>query len=165
MGTKYPGTAEERRVLEAYIKLRRAVNAIASRGSGAMRAANLTESQFGVLEALHHLGPLCQKDLASKVLRSAGNLTTVLDNLEHRRLVERQRSREDRRIVMVCLTEDGQNLIRSALPGHVASLVDAFSVLSADEQEQLAALCLRLGTQDVDITENPRQSVRRGPAG
>ena len=159
MGTKFTGTAEQRRTLDAYIKLRRAVNTVASRTSVAMRAAGLTESQFGVLEALHHLGPLCQKDIAVKVLKSAGNLTTVIDNLERRGLVRRERIREDRRVVMVHITGQGDDLVASIFPGHVEALVEAFAVLSAEEQEQLAELCRRLGIQEPEApTSSPERA-------
>jgi len=147
MGTRQSGWQEEERVLDAYIKLRRAVNAVTACEAEVMRSAGLTESQFGVLEALLHLGPLCQKDLAAKILKSTGNLTTVVDNLERRDLVQRRRDGDDRRVVTVLLTDEGRRLIDSAFPRHVTALVDAFAVLTADEQQQLATLCRRLGKQ------------------
>lgn len=148
MGTKYEGTAAESRALDTYIKLRRAVNAVNRPESEQMRVAGLTESQFGVLEALLHLGPLCQRELASKVLKSAGNMTTVVDNLQRRGLVERKREADDRRVVTVSLTGRGEAVIRDAFPRVVTALVGAFSVLTAGEQKQLAALCRRLGTAE-----------------
>lgn len=148
MGTKHEGTAEEKRVLDAYIKLRRAVNTLGLRESEVVRAAGLTQSQFGTLEALLHLGPLCQGELAAKVLKSAGNMTTVVDNLEKRGLVQRRREGEDRREVTVRLTKSGRTLVRRVFPGVVEALVGAFSVLSAHDQKQLAALCRRLGTAE-----------------
>ncbi len=147
MGTRYQGTAAERRALDAYIKLRRAVNSIARREAEVMRQARLTESQFGALEALLHLGPLCQHELAGKILKSAGNLTTVIDNLERRGFVERHRDSSDRRLVTVHLTESGERMIRDVLPRNVEVLKTAFAVLGAREQEQLAELCRKLGTQ------------------
>lgn len=146
MGTKHRGTAAETRALDTYIKLRRAVNALSLREGEVMRGAGLTESQFGALEALFHLGPLCQRELADKVLKSAGNMTTVVDNLERRGLVERRRDVSDRRIVTVHLTGKGEELVREVFPGVVGALVGAFSALTARDQNQLAALCLRLGT-------------------
>jgi MarR family 2-MHQ and catechol resistance regulon transcriptional repressor len=146
MGTKHRGTAAEKRALDSYIKLRRAVNAVGLREGEVIRGAGLTESQFGALEALHHLGPLCQRELAAKVLKSAGNMTTVVDNLERRGLVERRREGDDRRVVTVHLTESGEELVRRVFPMVVNALVSAFSVLSAKEHNQLAALCRRLGT-------------------
>ena len=113
-----------------------------------MRGAGLTESQFGVLEALHHLGPLCQRELAAKVLKSAGNMTTVVDNLEKCGLVARRREGDDRRVVMVHLTKSGEELIRKVFPMVVDALVNSFSILSAKDQNQLAALCRRLGTAE-----------------
>jgi MarR family 2-MHQ and catechol resistance regulon transcriptional repressor len=148
MGSKHRGTAAESRALDTYIKLRRAVNAINRREGEQMRNAGLTESQFGVLEALLHLGPLCQRELAVKVLKSAGNMTTVVDNLQRRGLVERTRDAEDRRVVTVELTDRGEALIRDAFPRVATALVEAFSVLTADEQKQLAALCRRLGVAE-----------------
>ena len=146
MATRHQGSAAEKRALDAYIKLRRAVNAVGLREGEVMRAAGLTESQFGALEALHHLGPLCQHELAGKVLKSAGNMTTVVDNLERRGLVGRRRDGGDRRVVTVHLTDGGRNLVREVFPRVVEVLVDAFSALSAGEQQELAALCRRLGT-------------------
>jgi len=148
MGTKHHGTAAEKRALDTYIKLRRAVNAVGLREGEVMRGAGLTESQFGALEALHHLGPLCQRELAAKVLKSAGNMTTVVDNLEKRGLVERWREGDDRRVVTVHLTKVGGNLIRKVFPMVVDALVSSFSILSAKDQNQLAALCRRLGTAE-----------------
>jgi MarR family 2-MHQ and catechol resistance regulon transcriptional repressor len=145
MGTKHRGTAAEERALDTYIKLRRAVNFLSLREGEVMRDAGLTESQFGALEALDHLGPLCQRDLADKVLKSAGNMTTVVDNLERRGLVERRRDGADRRIVAVHLTSSGDELVRAVFPRVVEALVGAMSVLTAKDQNQLAALCRRLG--------------------
>jgi len=146
--TKHGGISSEKRVLDTYVKLRRAVNSLSGREDDVLRAAGLTESQFGVLEALYHLGPLCQRELASKILKSAGNLTTVVDNLQKRGLVERRREGGDRRVVTVYLTSDGDDLVAKVFPRVVDVLVDAFSVLAVREQEQLAALCRRLGTAE-----------------
>ena len=55
-------------------------------------------SQFGVLEALWHLGPLCQRDLGLKIRKSSGNMTMVVDNLEKRALVDRRKNADDRRV-------------------------------------------------------------------
>jgi MarR family 2-MHQ and catechol resistance regulon transcriptional repressor len=112
-----------------------------------LRAAGLTESQFGVLEALDHLGPLCQTDLAAKILRSVGNLTTVIGNLERRGLVTRRIDAADRRVRLVELTSAGRSLIRSVFPDHARALVEALAVLTAEEQTALGELCKKLGTR------------------
>src|SRR5579872_5556324 len=97
MPSHYQGTRAERRALTSFIKLARATNAVGTALAGTFAGAGLTEGQFGVLEALLHLGPLCPRDLAGKLLCSTGNLTLVLDNLEKRGLVRRERSTTDRR--------------------------------------------------------------------
>jgi MarR family 2-MHQ and catechol resistance regulon transcriptional repressor len=145
MPTRFEGTEEQRRALDAFITLSRAANSVGHRTSAGLREAGLTVSQFGVLEALHHLGPLCLSDLAAKILKSSGNLTTVVDNLEGRDLVERRRSALDRRMITVHLTSAGRRLVKKVLPGHVDEIVRAFAGLSAAQQEDLRRLCRTLG--------------------
>lgn len=150
MPTHYPGSESEQRALSALITLRRAANAIGLREAALMRQHRLTESQFGVLEALLHLGPMCQRDLAAKILKSSGNLTTVIDNLERDGLVARHRDPGDRRMVTVRLTEAGRRRIEEIFPAHAAEIVSLFEVLSPDEQVELTRLCRRLGRQQTD---------------
>jgi MarR family 2-MHQ and catechol resistance regulon transcriptional repressor len=145
MGTRYRGTKEEVKALDTYIKLMRAAELVTTRIHRHLNAVNLTISQFGVLEALFHLGSLSQRDLAEKLLKSGGNMTMVIDNLEKRQLVKRERSAEDRRFVSVCLTEEGRQLISKIFPQHVAAVVEEISILTESEQAELGRLCLRLG--------------------
>ena len=69
----------------------------------------------------------------------------VIDNLGKRGYVIRERKKEDRRIMMVRLTEAGVELIRKVFPSHAALIVREMSVLNESEQEMLALLCKKLG--------------------
>ena len=161
MGTQYRGTKEEVRALNAFIKLVRAAGSVSARVEAHFAAIGLTVSQFGVLEALYHLGPLFQKELASKILKSTGNITMVVDNLEKRGLVERVRDEEDRRHTSVRITADGRRLIRSFFPGHAGRIVREMSVLTAGEQEELGRLCRAVGLQDA-TSKGSRRPARQG---
>lgn len=145
MGTHYQGRPAEMRALDAYIKLTRAVASLGARLARRLDGLGLTPTRLGALEALLHLGPLPQRVLGEKLLTSGSNITTVLDNLERRHLVRRERGAEDRRQVTVHLTPRGRQLITRIFPGHVAAIVEEFSVLAAVEQEELARLASRLG--------------------
>lgn len=145
MGTHYAGTIEEVRALDVYIKLSRAAESVTQRINGHLQDHNLTISQFGVLEALYHLGSLQPGQLARKVLKSSGNMTLVIDNLVKRDLVSRQRRADDRRCIDISLTEEGLNLIETIFPAHVTGVVNTINALSPDEQQQLAFLCRKLG--------------------
>lgn len=79
----------------------------------------LTAPQFGVLEALYHLGPLSLGDLADKLLVTGGNVTYVMDRLENQGLVYREGSPEDRRVTRAKLTEAAHAKIADVLQGHV----------------------------------------------
>ncbi len=145
MPTHYQGPPEEVRALDTFIKLTRATESLLARLSQRGTMGDLTVSQFGVLEALYHLGPMCQTALGNKLLKSSGNITMVIDNLEKRGLVRRVRDSEDRRFIKIVLTEAGKELIARLFPQHLAAIKEEMSVLTPEEQETLALLCRKLG--------------------
>ena len=134
--------------LNTYTKLMRAAESVTNRVSRTMSAAGLTLSQFGVLEALHHKGPLCHRDIAAKILKSTGNITLVIDNLEKQGLVKRERTSEDRRYLTVRLTERGEVLICDVFARVEAAIMVEMSALTSDEQEILGQLCKKLGLRE-----------------
>jgi MarR family 2-MHQ and catechol resistance regulon transcriptional repressor len=145
MPSHYCGSEEEVRALSCFIKLIRAAETVSGRLAASVTAAGLTMSQFGALEALLHLGPLYQCDLGKKLLKSSGNITMVVDNLEKRGLARRERDAEDRRFITVHLTEEGRRFICELFPKHAAAIAREMSVLTPEEQEQLGRLCRKLG--------------------
>ena len=142
----FHGTARQERALEAYVKLLRAADTVDSFLMSKLESAGLTPSQFGVLEALYHIGPLCLGELARKLLKTSGNLTMVVGNLQKRGLVTRTRQAADKRFYLVSITEKGRKLIAQVFPQHVERIVGAMSELAPAEQETLAALSRKLGT-------------------
>jgi MarR family transcriptional regulator, 2-MHQ and catechol-resistance regulon repressor len=145
MPTHYRGTENEVRSLNAYINLVRASDSVFSRLSPTLEALGVTTPQFGILEAIYHLGPMCQKALAEKLLRSGGNVTVVVNNLEKRGWVRRVRHAEDRRMVQIHLTPRGHALIERIFPQHAAEIAKEMGTLEAEEQEILRRLCRKLG--------------------
>jgi MarR family 2-MHQ and catechol resistance regulon transcriptional repressor len=131
--------------LAAYIKLLRAGRSVLAHVEPLFATAGLTPTQFGVLEAILHKGPLSQRELGRKVLTSPGNMTDVIDKLEARRLVRRIRQQQDRRTVQVELTSAGRKLIEPLFARHAADIASVMSVLSKDEMRKLDALLRKLG--------------------
>lgn len=151
MGSSYRGDEKTWRALDTYIKLMRASESMTARVTKHLPGSDLNISQFDVLEAIHFLGPLCQRDIAQKIRKSTGNITIVIDNLEKRGLVRRERAADDRRYFTVHLTEAGEQLISEVFPNHAAAIADFMNVLSPEEQEQLARLCRKLGLQKKEV--------------
>jgi MarR family transcriptional regulator, 2-MHQ and catechol-resistance regulon repressor len=146
MPTHHEGTRDEVRALNAFIKLVRGTNSVlGSLLPPLQREFGLTESQLGVLETLHHLGPLAQGQICQKILKSGSNVTTVVDNLERDGLVRRVRDEADRRVQVVHLTEQGQDLIGRAFPAHAARITALLGALTTAEQDELGRLCGKLG--------------------
>jgi MarR family 2-MHQ and catechol resistance regulon transcriptional repressor len=143
--THYKGTKDEARALGAYVKLVRASESVSARIHGHLAHAGLTVSQFGVMEALYHVGPLNQGELAKKILKSSGNITMVIDNLEKRGLVKRERKAGDRRSYEIKLTIIGRRMIGSVFPRHAAKIIEQMNALTGNEQEVLSRLCRKVG--------------------
>ena len=121
------------------------MESVTARSHGHLAKVHLSVGQFAVLEALYHLGPLYQKDIARKILKSPRNITMIVDNLEKRNLVERRRNDDDRRLMSVQLTDQGKQLFEEVFPRHIKSLEKEFSILTPSELEILGGLCRVLG--------------------
>jgi MarR family 2-MHQ and catechol resistance regulon transcriptional repressor len=161
MPTHYTGTPEQRLALDSYIKLSRAAESVTQRINAHLNDVGLTTSQFGVLEALYHLGPLPVGQLGDKILKSSGNMTMVVDNLERRGLVSRSRRADDRRCIEVSLTAEGRALVAGILPRHVAGVRATMSTLSDDELAQLGVLCRKLGLAAMDPANQPQPDLQQ----
>jgi MarR family 2-MHQ and catechol resistance regulon transcriptional repressor len=171
MPTRYCGNTREKACLNAYINLLRASDSVmghVNRHSPALTRAGLTIGQLGVLEALFFVGPLSQTDLAAKILRTGGNMTMIIDNLEKRRLVSRTKAPGDRRTNLVTLTPAGRDLVEEFFPGHVEAIVAAMAALDAKELADLRSLCRSLGqglaTPTLSLPPVPQPS-RKSPGG
>lgn len=145
MGTHYKGNKQEIAALSAFINLIRAADSMLSRAVRLMEADGLSHCQFAVLEVLYHLGPMRQHELASKILRSPGNITFVLDKLETAKLVQRKKESSDRRCFMIVLTPLGRKKISAIFPEHVKNLTKEMASLSIEELGVLRSLCRKVG--------------------
>jgi MarR family 2-MHQ and catechol resistance regulon transcriptional repressor len=139
-------TSRQQMILKTYVKMSRAISTVSAKMHKHLSLLKLTVSQFGVLETLYHLGPLCQQEIGQKILKTSGNMTLVIDNLEKRGLVIRENDPNDRRYTRVRLTKDGEDLIGHVFPRHAKIAEQVFSALDADELEQLGFLMKKLGT-------------------
>jgi MarR family 2-MHQ and catechol resistance regulon transcriptional repressor len=157
MPTHFQGDPKTVLALDTFIKFTRAASALENRLVHRNVLGELTMSQFGVLETLYHLGPLSQGAISAKLLKSSGNITLVLDNLERHGLVQRTRDAGDRRIVTLSLTPTGAELIARIFPLQAAVIAEEFSALEPEEQEQLGRLCKKLGKG------NPQSSLKNKP--
>lgn len=145
MPTHYRGAPADQARLNAFIKVQRGNLALSASLQAWLASQSLTVGQFGILETLLHLGPLCQHELGAKLLSSKPNISAVLDNLERDGLVKREQDAQDRRSRRVHLTPAGKKLIEKAFPAFVAHLRGAFAGLNAAELEALGALNKKLG--------------------
>lgn len=144
LSTTDASTPAESLALTTFSQLSKAASQVRRNVYSGLTDTRLTESQLGVLELLLKQGPLSQKEIAKNLMVTGGNITMVVDNLQKRNLVTRTRWQEDRRVVHVKLTELGSETIEAYFPQHLKKVTRAFGELTAEEQNQLSSLCLKL---------------------
>ena len=104
--------------------------------------AQLTTNQYNVLRILRgsHPARLACSDIAERMIERDPDITRLVDRLERRGLVKRSRSRQDRRVVEVGMTDKGLVLVRG-LDAHVQRLPKALlGRLGTERVRQLATL-------------------------
>lgn len=153
MNPKAQITDQQRTILKTYTQMMRAADTVTTRMHRHLLDTALTLSQFGVLEVLYHRGPLCQRDIGEKILKTSGNMTMVIDNLEKRELVVREKDPADRRRMVVNLTEKGLDLIQALFPKHAAVAEETFSVLESNDLATLGKLLKKIGKANSALPE------------
>lgn len=139
-----PDPARER-ALRLWVVLSRAFDAVQRHARADVARHGLTLAEFGVLELLHHKGPTLLGEVQRKMLVSSGGITYLVDRLEGRGLVRRQRCPQDRRAWYASLTPAGDALVAEIFPQHAEHIRRALAGLGAQEQAQATALLRKLG--------------------
>lgn len=96
------------------------------------------------MKVLRLRGPQPQRDIARYLLKTGGNVTVVVDNLEKQGFVARIRDTEDRRLVYVKLTPAGEEFFDRVYPGHLLRIRQAMSGLNNAQLDQLFDLLTEL---------------------
>ena len=128
-----------------YLVLWRAAQALEALAVRSIADTGLGSTDFAVLEALLHKGPLPVNALGKKVLLTSGSITSAVDRLAARGLVARKDDPADRRVRVVTLTAAGRRVITPAFGRHAADLDEVAASLTRQERGTLVALLRRLG--------------------
>lgn len=135
----------QQRALNLWVALARCYTTYSKAIASEVQQYGLTMPQFGILEALYHLGPLSLGELADKLLVTGGNVTYVMDRLESQGLVYRYRRDDDRRVILAKLTDKGRTLVTEAFPQHADYVEHLCRHLDERQQEELRVLLKQLG--------------------
>ena len=131
--------------LKLWVVMNRALRSIEDALRRQVEGHGLSMTEFAVLEVLLHKGALPIGEVGDRVLRTSGSMTYVLDKLQQRGLLRRRACEEDRRVLYVELTPDGQGLIEPVFTEHAALLRALMSSLDTEEQQAATDLLRRLG--------------------
>ncbi|MEM9669452.1 MAG: MarR family transcriptional regulator [Pseudomonadota bacterium] len=128
----------------AAFNLRRASRMVTRRFEQALRPVNLSSFQFTALVAISKAGSLPQTRLADAMGMDVSTLTRNLKPLIHRQLVVRNAHKEDGRVKLISITDEGKSVLKTALPlwekAQAATLKDLSSAEWATLKEAIRAL-------------------------
>jgi MarR family 2-MHQ and catechol resistance regulon transcriptional repressor len=138
-----------------FLVLWKAARAVESYAQQSITDLEIGGSDFAVLEALLHKGPLPVNGIGKKVLLTSGSITVAVDRLEKRGLVERRAHGTDRRARIVHLTKEGRKLITRAYTQHAADLERLVSAsLNSKERATLIRLLKKIGYQAAEYAQS-----------
>ena len=123
--------------------LRRITRSMDLHSRSLAQSHGLTGPQATVLHSLT-AGAMTAGDLATRINLSQGTVTDILKRLESRNLVARERDADDKRRVIVTLTELGDEVIKKSLPLMQALFDERLRELPEWEQSQLLAALQRI---------------------
>ena len=102
-----------------------------------IKAGGLTNSQFAVLEVLYSKGDLKICEIIEKILTTSGNVTVVIKNLEKDGLVSKNIDPEDKRSMLISITDKGKKIMDEIFPKHVDNINNIFDILTIEEKLEL----------------------------
>ncbi|MFP5109266.1 MarR family winged helix-turn-helix transcriptional regulator [Neobacillus sp. C211] len=105
-----------------------------------MTKNNLGITEFSALEVLYQKGKQTIQQIGSCILVSSGSMTYVIDKLEQRGLLRRNACPDDRRVIHVTLTDDGNEWMNDIMPKYHKFVNQMFDSLDSDEAETLVRL-------------------------
>ena len=120
-----------------WVVLARAYHSMAAFVERSVAALDIGLSDFMILEALLHKGPLTMSELCEAALITNASMTAAIDRLEERAFVERVASKEDRRVRRAQLTAQGATLIRRLYARHERDLDEVMSAIPAAQRAEL----------------------------
>jgi MarR family 2-MHQ and catechol resistance regulon transcriptional repressor len=120
-----------------WVVLARAYHSMAAFVERSVAALDIGLSDFMILEALLHKGPLTMSELCEAALITNASMTAAIDRLEQRAFVERVASKEDRRVRRAQLTAHGATLIRRLYARHERDLDEVMSAIPAAQRADL----------------------------
>ena len=136
-----------------WLVMMKAMRALTRYAAADIEETGLGLSDFGVLEALLHKGPLPVNTIGPIVDLTPGSISVAMDRLFEKGLVSRVESTEDRRVRIVALTSRGKNLISAAFRKHVGQMRKAFCELSPEEFRGLEAALKKVGKRAAALME------------
>jgi MarR family 2-MHQ and catechol resistance regulon transcriptional repressor len=125
--------------------LGRAAKAIERVDRDSIAYAGLNLSDFSILEALLHKGPLPINTIGEKVLLTSGSMTTAANRLEEKGLIKRIQDPSDGRCFYLHLNKSGRRLIADVFDRHSQNLEKIAAVLNSEERSELVRLLKKIG--------------------
>lgn len=112
-----------------------------------IQSHHLNTSEFGAMELLYNRGAQPMQSMASRLLMASSSMTYVIDQLEKKGMIKRNPSDDDKRVIMVELTDEGKDFFDKIFPKHVQTLTTMYQNLNDEEIHTIIETLKKIGYQ------------------
>ena len=148
--------SQQIKIKEIILLIRKLVNGAELYTKELSKNHSITSAQLNCLLALYENGPLPPSQVAKHMMVKSSTVTGVVDRLERKGLVKRERNSPDRRIINIQLTEDGKKIAEIAPPPIQQQVIEGLQKLPHSELNEIifsfSTLTKMLDVQDIDVT-------------
>jgi MarR family transcriptional regulator, 2-MHQ and catechol-resistance regulon repressor len=146
--------------VHVFLVLWKAASAVKAYAEKSISGLEMCGSDFAVLEALLHKGPLPVNEIGKKVLLTSGSITVAVDRLETKGFVERRAHGTDRRARIVHLTKEGRKVITRVYADHAGDMERLASAsLTRSDRKTLIRLLKKIGYEAAGASEQSDTEV------
>lgn len=112
---------------------------------------NFDINEFSVFEIIYHKEKVKINEIKENILIANSSLSYILDKLEKRNLIYREKDNKDKRITYVKLTENGLKKANNIFPEHYETLINLFNILTNEEKEILEKITKKIGIHTKEV--------------
>lgn len=138
---------EDRRNLKPMIALFKSHQSLSRIIKEDIKKYDFDLNEFAVIEVIYHYNCLRVSEINEKVLVNSSSLTYILDKLVNKGLIQRVKDQDDKRVIIIEITNEGKKLGDEIFPKHYQMLNNIFDVITDDERVILTNLLKKIGLE------------------
>ena len=150
---------ESSRIQEMLTLVKRIMSVVKQNFESDFKKMGVTQSQILVMRVLNHYGDMKVSDISKELDLSNSTVSGIIDRLVEKKIVQRKRSDEDRRIVMISLADEYRQPVKKGLNAFAQKMRKALSTMTEEDVESIIRGLEKL-EKILEESQEPRERGR-----